>query len=217
VAEQFGTKALAAVRLQAEQARGRLAAFARWQAGWRAQGYRIRHSECSVTKADGIGLPGGESAGGGGPIYLRGRIDRIDIHETTGETIVFDYKTGDTVKTPDKVHLNRETGWIDLQLPLYRHLVRAIGIEQPVRLGYIVLPKDSSEVAHHLAEWTDEALADADARAVEVMRDIAAEKFWPPQQSADASRLFPEFAAICQDDLLIVGTAVGDDADEETS
>jgi RecB family exonuclease len=216
LAEQFGTKALAAVRLQAEQARGRLAAFARWQAQWRAGGYRIRHSECSVTEEHGIRLPDDVAWAGGGPISLRGRIDRIDIHETTGETIVFDYKTGDTAKTPDKVYLNPQNEWIDLQLPLYRHLVRAIGIEQPVRLGYIVLPKDTSQVAHHLAEWTDSTLAGADARALEVMRDIRAEKFWPPAASADASRLFPEFAAICQDDLLLVGPAVADDAEEET-
>jgi RecB family exonuclease len=217
LADQFGTKVLPAVRLQAEQARGRLAAFARWQAQWRAGGYRIRHSECAVTEEHGIRLPDGEpGTGGGEPISLRGRIDRIDIHETTGETIVFDYKTGDTAKTPDKVHLNPQNDWIDLQLPLYRHLVRAIGIEQPVRLGYIVLPKETSAVTHHLAEWTEATLADADARAREVMRDIRAEKFWPPAASADASRLFPEFAAICQDDLLLVGPAVADDAEEET-
>jgi RecB family exonuclease/inactivated superfamily I helicase len=231
LAEQFGTKVLAAVRLQAEQARGRLTAFARWQAAWRAGGYRIRQSECAVTEEHRIFLPGDSINGGsvneeGGngnaadddaaPVYLRGRIDRIDVHESTGETIVFDYKTGDTAKTPDKVHLNRENDWIDLQLPLYRHLVRAIGIDGPVRLGYIVLPKDAGEVAHHLAEWTDATLADADAAARAVMRDIRAEKFWPQKNTPDASRLFPEFAAICQDDLLVVGPAIGDDAEEET-
>jgi RecB family exonuclease len=217
VAEQFGSKVLAAVRLQAEQARGRLVAFARWQADWRRQGYRIRHSECSVRAEDQISLPGAEPAGGGEPIYLRGRIDRIDIHELTGETFIFDYKTGDTAKTPDKVHWNRATGWVDLQLPLYRHLVRAIGIDGPVRLGYIVLPKDTGEVAHHVAVWSEATLADADAKALQVLRDIGAEKFWPHQTSADAARLFPEFSAICQDDLLIVSPAVGDDAEEETS
>lgn len=194
---------------------GRLMAFAHWQAQSRTQGYRIQQSECSVTEEHRISLPGGTTE-----IYLRGRIDRIDVHETTGDTIVFDYKTGDTAKKPHQVHLKRGatgTEWIDLQLPLYRHLVRALGIEQTVRLGYIVLPKDTGEVTAHFADWDDATLADADAKALEVMLAIRAEKFWPPAESTEALRMFPEFAAICQDDLLVVSLTSGEDAEEDAS
>ncbi len=208
LAEQFGSGVLAAVRLQAEQIRHRLAAFARWQAAWRAKGWRIHLSECEVTVEDQISdarcrtgtCPTAR------PVYLRGRIDRIDVHEISGQTIVFDYKTGDKGETPDKAHRNKE-GWIDLQLPLYRHLVRGLGIEQPVRLGYIVLPKDTSKVSEQLADWDEATLAAADAKAIEVIRAIGAQKFWPPATDTRRTRWFSEFAAICQEDLLLVGAA----------
>ena len=149
------------------------------------------------------------------PIYLRGRIDRVDVHETTGETIVFDYKTGDKGETPEKAHREKQADWIDLQLPLYRHLVRAVGIEGPVRLGYIVLPKDTSKVGEQLAEWDEPTLADADAKALEVIRAIGAEKFWPPTTDPKRTRWFSEFAVICQEDLLLVHAAADDDDGEE--
>jgi RecB family exonuclease len=217
LAERFGSSVLAAVRLQGEQIRHRLAAFARWQAGWRGQGWRIRFTECAVTVEHRISLPGAEQglAAGEEPVYLRGRIDRIDVHDGTGETIVFDYKTGDRGQTPDKAHRENDSDWIDLQLPLYRHLVRAVGIEGPVRLGYIVLPKDTGKVAAHVADWDEALLATADARAVEVIGAIVAEKFWPPATDAKRTRWFPEFAAICQEDLLLVGAAADDDDGEE--
>ena len=104
----------------------------------------------------------------------------------TGETIVFDYKTGDTAKTPDgPIRRRRPTGSICNCRCIAIWSGRS-GIEQPVRLGYIVLPKDSSEVAEHLADWTEQALADADAKALEVMGAIRAEKFWPPAERRDA-------------------------------
>ena len=170
-----------------------------------------------MTVEDRISLPGAERglSDGVSPIYLRGRIDRVDVHEATGETIVFDYKTGDQGETPDKAHREKQSDWIDLQLPLYRHLVRAVGIEGPVRLGYIVLPKDSSKVGQQIADWDQQALADADAKALEVVRAIAAEEFWPLATDAKRTRWFPEFAAICQEDLLLIRAAADDDDGEE--
>ena len=219
LAKRFGAGVLAAVRLQGEQIRHRLAAFARWQAQRRSEGWRIHSSEVAITVADKISLPGAEHALADGevPIYLRGRIDRVDVHETTGETIVFDYKTGDKGETPEKAHREKQTDWIDLQLPLYRHLVRAAGIKGPVRLGYIVLPKDTSKVGAELAEWDEQTLADADAKALEVILAIGAQKFWPPATDTKSARWFSEFAVICQEDLLLVHAAADDDdGDEET-
>src|SRR5690606_35854101 len=65
----------------------------------------------------------------GRPVLLRGRIDRIDRNERTGEWAVFDYKTSDTGQPPEKTHRRgrgKERRWVDLQLPLYRHLLPAI-------------------------------------------------------------------------------------------
>ena len=208
--DSFGSGVLAAVRLQAEQIRARLRAFATWQARWRKAGWRIHIAEFNVDRSKQITVPGAEETG----ICLIGRIDRIDVNETTGATIVFDYKTGDRATTPDRAHRQKDE-WIDLQLPMYRHLVRAIEIGRPVQLGYIVLPKDTGKVSEHLAPWSETLLAEADAKASEVLRAIHAGQFWPPTAETDRTRWFPEFAAICQEDLLLVGAADDDDDGEE--
>ena len=56
--------------------------------------------------------------------------------------MIFDYKTSDTATTPEKAHRKRNGDWVDLQLPLYRHLVAGLGITGDLDMAYIVLPKD---------------------------------------------------------------------------
>jgi len=191
VAETYGERPLPAVRVQIEQLRLRLAAFARWQAEWAGQGWHIEHAE--------ICPQGAAMIVDGQPMELRGRIDRVDV-DGSGRRIVFDYKTADTPSRPDQTH--RQDGrWIDLQLPLYRHLLLGAGIEGPVGLGYVVLPKDTSRVGELLAEWTEDELREAEATAAEVIRRVRAEVFWPPTTPPPGG--FGEFAAICQDDQFV--------------
>jgi ATP-dependent helicase/nuclease subunit B len=187
---RFGDSSLPTVRVQVEQLRWRLRAFARWQAEWAAAGWRIEHAEAAPEPGKAVLMVDGQ------PMELRGRIDRIDFNPATGERIVFDYKTSESGKEPEKTH--REKGdWVDLQLPLYRHLVAGLGISGPVKLAYIVLPKDTSKVGALPAEWTDEDLASADAAAADVIRGVRQERFWPPTSPPPA---FSEtLAAICQD------------------
>ncbi|HID75726.1 MAG TPA: PD-(D/E)XK nuclease family protein [Planctomycetaceae bacterium] len=198
VEQRYGRHVRAAVRIQVEQARARLRAFARWQAGWAAQGWRIEMAEQRFSEGRAKLVVDGQ------PMYLRGRVDRIDVHRETGRRIVLDYKTSDTPRDPDKVHRSQGE-WKDLQLPLYRHLVAGLGITGPVGLGYIVLPKDTSKVAERLAEWTEEDLAEADRVAEDVVRRVRAGDFWPP--AAGPLLFFEEFAAICQDGLLSAAAA----------
>ncbi|MGQ4807028.1 hypothetical protein NKDENANG_00366 [Candidatus Entotheonellaceae bacterium PAL068K] len=190
VFQWFGHEPLPAVRVQVEQARWRLDQFADWQADWSRQGWSIEYTELLVggrrswLQVDGM------------PMYLRGRIDRIDIHQGTRARIIFDYKTGETAKEPEAAHRKRQSEWVDLQLPLYRHLVKGLGIEDNVQLGYILLPKDLKEIGERIAPWSHEALTDADQVAAEVVRHVRAETFWPPSSATLAT--FDEFAAICQ-------------------
>ena len=179
------------MQVQVEQLRLRLDAFAEKQAeraaaGWlieRTEGQGREHTD-AVLEVDGQ------------PMILRGRIDRIDVHRDTGQRAILDYKSSDTAKTPEKAHQRGEE-WIDLQLPLYRHLARSLGIEEPVQLGYVLLPKDVEKAGFCMAQWTDQDLAAADEVARQVVRDIRHERFWPPADPApDFSE---EFAAICQD------------------
>ena len=193
VARQFAGRPLAAVRVQVEQLRLRLARFADWQAQWRGQGWRIEHVEVEPANGNANLIVDRE------PMILRGRIDRIDFNESTGEYLLFDYKTSDSPRTPEKTHRDKN-GWIDLQLPLYRHLAGAIGIEGPIQLGYIVLPKDTGKTGPLLAEWSDGDFRSAIDVAENVVRSVRAERFWPPASPPPA--FSQQFAAICRDNQL---------------
>jgi RecB family exonuclease len=191
VLRHYGKLPMPSILVQVEQLRLRLAALAQWQAGWAAQGWRIQHVEISPEEGKArIDVDGR-------PMFLRGRIDRIDVHEGSHERMIFDYKFSDRAKTPEQAH-RKQGEWIDLQLPLYRHLLHGLGIEGPVGLGYIALPKDLSRVGPLMAQWTEEDLCDADRAAEEVVRRVRAEVFWPPATEPPA--FSEEFAAICQDD-----------------
>ena len=205
--ERFGAHAHPAVRIQVEQLRERLRAFSEWQSKWVRGGKRILRSELPVTGQQAPFDVDGE------PFYLRGRIDRIDRDEATGELYLLDYKFGAKAREPDKAHRNRQ-GWVDLQLPLYRHLAAAAGMQGPFRLGYVCLPHDAAEVTESLAAWSVEDLESADAVAGDVIRNLRKMVFWPP---AEVPPIFSEdFADICQQGQLRLIDDV-DVADEEES
>lgn len=194
VGKHYGREAMAVVHVQAEQLRLRLDAFADKQAEWASGGWRIEHTEVPTDDheraeliVDGTSMP------------LSGRIDRIDVNTKTGQRVVFDYKTSDAARRPRDAH-QKGGEWIDLQLPLYRHLVRTLDVEGPVELGYILLPKDTSRSEFCFAKWTEEELDVADDLAADIVRAVRGEKFWPPTDPAP--NFFDEYAAICQDHVL---------------
>ncbi len=184
VKERFGSRPVPAVRVQVEQLRARLRCFARWQAGWVADGWRIVRVEAKPE----AGVP---LVVDGVPVSLRGKIDRIDHNPDTGEWAIFDYKTGDHGETPEETHRkgrrnNKE--WVDLQLPLYRRLLAGIldGHLEPVvpeaawdrvRLGYILLPRDLDKVGLAEANWSEDDLALAYDTAARVIRRLRSEPF----------------------------------------
>ena len=189
---QFGQDRMPAITVQLMQVRARLAAFAKWQAGWIQQGWRIRQTEAAAVDLDSPV----RIAVGGDSIELRGRIDRVDQNVDSGSWMLIDYKTSDSVKTPEQVH-QRGGDWVDLQLPLYLHFQAALGIEGPVQLAYFTLPKDLQKVDLRVAQWSQSDLRQADRKAKQVVEDILAERFWPPADSWRTS--MKEYAAICQD------------------
>jgi ATP-dependent helicase/DNAse subunit B len=198
----YGKDPEPAIRIQKERMRARLKRFAEWQAEWVAAGWRIEHVEAEIKRDREA-----EFDVDGTPILLRGRIDRIDVNQSTGETMVFDYKTSDTAKSPEKTHYKPKKGeWIDLQLPLYRHLVKSLGIESDVGLAYINLPKKLDDMKHAEASWDASMLHSADEKAREIVRAIRDNVFWPP---SDDGGLMSEFAEICLE------TMITEDADEE--
>ncbi len=188
---RFGDHPLPAVRIQLEQIRARLYAFAEIQAARAAAGWKIEHTE--------VGDAGMVWQVDGKPIHIVGRVDRVDYHPSTGRYAVFDYKSGEQARRPEQTHMRRDE-WIDLQLPLYRHLVVPLGIEGPVDLGFIALPKDIQSTAMLVASWTPEQLAKADDVARDVIRKIRDSKFWPP--SEDMVLGGRELGSICLDNVM---------------
>lgn len=185
-----------AVRLQMEQARRRLATFAAKQVSLVREGWRIVYAEDDDNEKLSIAF-----ATEGGPIQLVGRIDRIDFNESRRVLRIVDYKTADNAEVPDKTHRKKDR-WVDLQLPLYRHLWRAARLkfpeDCPVELGYFNLPKKSDASGVEIAPWNEVTLENADATARQVIRNIRAGEFWPPEKSPKYAE---DLAAICLDNV----------------
>jgi len=132
-------------------------------------------------------------------VVLAGRIDRVDLHQTTGQWRVLDYKTSERAEKPETTHRKKDE-WIDLQLPLYRLLVQSLGIEGDVQLGYVHLPGDLSAVGASIAKWSDAELESANTTAREVAAniiDLKIDRVEPGQE-----RRATEFARVCQDSVI---------------
>ncbi len=200
-----------AVRLQFEQARVRLRAFAVHQTDGVRNGWRIVYAE--DEDKDILSCP---FAVDDGNIDLIGRIDRIDIHDKTGALRILDYKTGDTALTPDKSH-RKANDWIDLQLPLYRHLRRRISLKVSegcsVQLGYFNLPKHAGEAGVEIAKWDEELLESADAAARQVIRNLWKGVYLP--LTSPPPKFFREFSAICLENTLPPALADEDEGEHE--
>ncbi len=198
VESQWGEHPLVSVQLQQELLRERLCEFAHRQANEAADGWRIIGCE---LKGAPYAIAGEDFA-----VEITGRIDRIDWHAAKRTLRILDYKTGDSGAKPDKTHRRRRGGtmvWIDLQLPLYRHLLPGeLREEYPaerIELGYVLLPKTTSKTGFSMANWKAGDLNEADDVARAVAESIWHEEFWPP---SDEYRYHDEFSEICMEDML---------------
>ncbi|MEX0745435.1 MAG: PD-(D/E)XK nuclease family protein [Phycisphaeraceae bacterium] len=190
---RFGQSQRPAIRVQVEQLRERLGAFARHQAELVRDGWRIVIDHVEVDLQAELTIDGE-------PFTVTGKIDRIDHREADGAYRIIDYKTGDGAKRPDQTHCRNVQGgrtWIDLQLPLYLDLARPLGVTGRVELGYMNLPKKLAEVKLSLADWDDDALAEARATRDAVVGQLRDCCYWPP--SDDPPTFSDEFAAVCAD------------------
>jgi RecB family exonuclease len=202
--ERFGPSVLPAVRVQVDQLRSRLHAFADWQARRAAAGWRIEEAELDVPEA--TLMVDGE------PMSISGRIDRIDFHPGENRRLILDYKTSERARTPEEAHRKRDE-WVDLQLPLYRLLLGGRPETGTVELGYLHLPKRTEEVGVSIATWSEEDLASADEKAREVVRQVREGNFWP--KSDEPPPFSDAYRAICQDDLLVPIDLDEEEEDEE--
>lgn len=197
VREQYGSHPRAVVRVQVEQLRRRLEAAARVQAQHVEAGWRVVHVE-------GAGRSGRLSQAievDGEAFTLTGKIDRIDRHED-GRWMVIDYKTSDRAKTPEATHRagpKNDKRWSDLQLPLYRDLSTAAGVNGgQIDVAYFNVPKAASETALSVAAWGEDEIVSARAERDRVIRALRARCYWPP--SEEVPRFDDGFTGLCADE-----------------
>ncbi|MBB6430812.1 PD-(D/E)XK nuclease family protein [Algisphaera agarilytica] len=170
VRQKFGRDARPAVRVQIAQLRERLSQFADQQARLSQDGWRIRQDLIETSLEATVTLDGQA-------FTVTGKIDRVDEHPDHGFRLL-DYKTSDAGDSPQKTHLSKGQ-WRDLQLPLYLTLVGPIGIDG-AQLGYFNLPKAAANAGVTLADWGQDALAEAMAQRDLVIRGVRGGVFWPP-------------------------------------
>ena len=205
--KHFGANPARALQLQVRQAGRRLGAFAEWQAETVRDGWAIQAelSEVPLTAAlvvDGQGFE------------ITGRLDRIDYHARSDRFRIIDYKTGDAGKGPEEKHRSKdkvtgEVRWTDLQLPLYRILLAASGVDAArstsAELGYVLLSSDLAPITYSernkrsggtgfvAASWEEADHESALICAEEVIRNVRAGTFWPPADPSPSppSRIDP--------------------------
>ena len=166
--EAFGKIPPAVIALQGEAAIERLNAFAVLQAARRRDGWRIvaseRKLECRIKAC---------------PTLLRGKVDRIDRHETTGEIAIIDYKTWSRAK--------EEHYGSSVQLPVYRAMVEASGMFDPAaarssKAFYCVLAERPEDVKFDERNACHEGgQSEAEDKIAGYLTDIAKGIVYPPK------------------------------------
>lgn len=187
--------------LQVESVRARLRAAAVVHAATRREGWRTVASEASLAG----GLVVASSASAPPFPILRGKIDRIDVNDA-GDIRVIDYKTGDTPRTPQDMHI-RNGAWTDLQLPLYRHMARAMVDRRPfatmsedagdrtIELAYFNLCADPGKVEICIADWDRDQLCEADNVTREILDQIVRGEFVDVRDGVDEEGAIGALAA----------------------
>lgn len=203
----FGPRPPASVRVQLRSLRRRLGAFAAKEAQSRRAGWRTIDVEREFDEP--LVMAPGEA-----PQRITGRLDRIDRNLDSGRYRILDYKTGDKATTPERAHRagpRAAPRWIDLQLPLYRHLLAGpLGAaESSIEVGHVTLAGAPGDVAiRTIAAWDEGIFADAIERAREVVRAIRRREFdrAPPPARQD------EFSLLCGETVLFGAELGGEDA-----
>lgn len=182
--ECYGVRLSAAAEIQLENACRRLQMAAAIQARERAEGWQIIDAEYPVENKELLGS-----------LTLKGTIDRIERNGQTGQIRVLDYKTFDSLQdskceskhfapvrenTPEYALAPNGKRWVDLQLPLYVHLLEA-QYGSDITTGYFVLGRSAAETDIFL--WHDldgEFLSSALECARNIAGAVKKGLFYPP-------------------------------------
>lgn len=186
----------AAVRVQVELARRRIRRFAQLQAEQAREGWRVCHVELSFQRSPNVGARKAPRIPDESGLLLTGRIDRVDLHGELGYRAL-DYKTGAKADSPTATHVKKSRAdaanpagsrWVDLQLPLYRVLLRSMSPSIGVGvtgLGYINLAPTAEKSGFVMLDpkkVTDAMLDEAEALAADIVGKIQAGEFTPDER-----------------------------------
>ena len=158
------------ITLQGEAAIDRLRNFSALQARRRAQGWRIADSEQTL-----------ECRIKGCPTLLRGKVDRIDENERTGELAIIDYKTW------PRLEQNR---YRSVQLPIYRAMVESSNRYGKARAHaskafYCILAERAEDVVFDEEHACHEGgQSEAEDLVVSLLTSIAKGIFYPPSSDS---------------------------------
>ncbi|HET9524320.1 MAG TPA: PD-(D/E)XK nuclease family protein, partial [Terrimicrobiaceae bacterium] len=187
LSDRFGSRLSLPVRVQRESLRARLRRFARIQADERQKGWRIQCGELRFEEATFrlAGLP------------IVASLDRVDVHEGSGQMRVLDYKTFAKRKTASEAHFVPATGeeesfetlldgkavrWFDLQLPLYRALAQfRWPSESPPVVAYFLLPERVEESGIDDLALDSSLFESAMSAAETVAHRVRNGIYWPPR------------------------------------
>lgn len=186
VKKAFGPNPSPMVLLQVEAAKIRLQRFAQIQAQEFAKGWRIL--EVERKSAGDVSIAG---------MQLSAKIDRIEQHPQHGLRII-DYKSSGKGNSPEETHLGsaslneflpeakvqvgkRQKCWIDLQLPLYRHIAQTLHPGSPVQTAYFTLAEHPEDSGIFPLELNEDLFASAMHCAEAVADRVRRGVFWPPQ------------------------------------
>jgi ATP-dependent helicase/nuclease subunit B len=187
---RFGRRLSLPLRVQQEGLRARLRQFAKIQVLERRAGWRIHHGELRFEEENTLRLAG---------LPIVGTLDRVDVHEKTGQRRILDYKTSAKRKSARNMHFDSVPGagemiqWRDLQLPLYRALAQFLwpGEALPPLVGYFLLPERVEESGIDELILDEALFASARANAELVAGQISRGIFWPPGEAE-----FDDFASL---------------------
>ena len=188
LSDRFGKRLSLPVRVQRESLRARLRQFARIQAEERQKGWRIQCGELRFEEEATLRLAG---------LPIVASLDRVDVHERSGEMRILDYKTFAKRKTASEAHFEQATGeegsfetlfegkavrWFDLQLPLYRALARFRWPSQSSPLvGYFLLPERVEESGIDDLALDSSLFESAMSAAETVAHRVRNGIYWPPR------------------------------------
>ena len=168
----YGTNLPAIIELQGEAAIARLRNFASVQAERRRAGWRIvaaeQSLECRIKSSNTL---------------LRGKVDRIDENERTGELAIIDYKTWEAPRNDVA----------SLQLPIYRAMVqcnsRYAARAADAKAMYCILARRAEDTMFDDAHAFGSAgQSEAEDLVVDILDRIARGIFYPPSKESDWAR-----------------------------